>query len=91
MKKTEDKESRATVDENKVKEKVKAAVTKCWKGFWLSLLKATGEISNEAHIFNCQGFSEAKITIFLRDLDPAFCRPFCYGGLRNPRNYVLQQ
>ena len=91
MKKAEDKESTATVDENKVKEKLKAAVTKCWKGFWLSLLKATGEISNEAHIFNCQGFSEAKITIFLRDLDPAFRRTSCFSGLCTPRRCLLQQ
>ena len=31
------------------------------------------------------------VNIFLRDLDPAFHRPVCYGGLHSLRHCILQQ
>ena len=31
-----------------------------------------------------------SIEIFLRELDLAFRRAFCYGGLRSPRHCLLQ-
>ena len=47
---------------------------------------ATGKVKESAgNVFS------AKIEIFLRDLDLAFRRPFCYGGLRSPRLCLLQQ
>ena len=33
----------------------------------------------------------ATVNIFLRDLDPAFHRPVCYGGLHSLRHCILQQ
>ena len=49
MEKAESKENRAIVDASKVKEEdLKEVVRgKCWKGFWLSALNATGEIFNQ--------------------------------------------
>ena len=99
MKTTEDKESTASVEGSKVKEEnVEVAGEKCWKGKWLSVLKLTGEI------FNCFPMKvilklsrtvnmlfQSKMEIFLRDLDPPFHRPVCYGGLHSLRHCILQQ
>ena len=42
------KENRATVDASKAKEEnLEVAGGKCWRGFWLSALNATGEIFNQ--------------------------------------------
>ena len=76
-----DKVSTATVEASKVKEEnSEVAGVKCWKGFGLSVLTTTGEIFT---------FS-AKTEIFLRDLDLAYCRPFCYSGLHSLRHCLLQ-
>ena len=48
MEKAEGKENRETVDGSKVKEEnLEVAGGKCWRGFWLSALNATGEIFNQ--------------------------------------------
>ena len=48
MDKAEGKENRATVDASKAKEEnLEVAGGKCWRGFWLSALNATGEIFNQ--------------------------------------------
>ena len=99
---TEVKENRATVDASKVKEEnLEVAGGKCWRGFWLSALNITGEIFNQFPmkvIFLTikaeekeYVFSKAKIEIYLRDLDLAFCRPFCYCGLHSRCHCILQQ
>ena len=88
MKKAEDKESTPSVKGSKVKEEnVEVAGEKCWRGKWQSVLKFTGEIFNRFPmkvIF-------ATVNIFLRDMDPAFHRPVCYGGLHSLRHCLLQQ
>ena len=72
---------------------------KCWRQKWQTGLKFTGEIFNRfpmkvifATVKASQYvFSQAKMEIFLRDLDPAFRRPFRYGGLHSLRRCLLQQ
>ena len=83
----DDKESTATVEASKVKEeKLEVAGGRCWRGFWQSLLCITGEIFKSFATARC-----SKLEIFLRELDLAFRRPFCYGGLRSRRRCPLQQ
>ena len=49
MKNAEGNENRETVDASKAKEEnlKEVAGGKCWRGFWLSALNATGEIFNQ--------------------------------------------
>ena len=57
MKKAEDKENTANVEGSKVKEeKLEVAGGNCWRGFWKSALRVTGEKFNEGHVCNCQRF-----------------------------------
>ena len=97
MEKGEDKERKAAVDASKVKEeKLEVAGGKCWKQKWLKVLCFAGEICSMQVIQlskprNLQSnMLKAKIEIFPRDLDPAFGRPFCYGGLRSRGHCLLQ-
>ena len=100
MEKAKDNEGIATVDASKAKEQnLEVAGGKCWRGFWLSALNVTGEIFNQFQMniifvamkLKLRITSKANIEIYLRDLDLAFCRPFCYGGLLSPRHCLLQQ
>ena len=100
MEKAESKENRVTVDASKAKEEnLEVAGGKCWRGFWLSALNVIGEIFNQfpmniifvAMKLKLRITSKANIKIYLRDLDLAFHRPFCYDGLCSPRHCLLQQ
>ena len=69
---------------------------RCRRGKWLSVLNFTGEILNFFPLnvilptikawIGCGTFIE----IFHRDLDLAFCRPFCFGGLFSRGHCLLQ-
>ena len=97
MHKAEGKEGIATVDASKKKEEnFEVAGGKCWRGKWLSVLNVTGGIFNCSPmvvvfiIIKAENFcSEAKK--FIRNLDLAFCRPYCFGGLCSHRRCLLQQ
>ena len=95
MEKAEDKEGIATVDASKVKEEnLKVAGGKCWRGFWLSALKVTGEIFNHSPmkvvIVTIKAENMLK-EIFLRELDLALRRTSYYCVLCTPRHCLLQQ
>ena len=91
LKKADDKESTPSVEGSKVKEeKLEVARGKCWRGFWLSALCVTGEISNRFPM-KIMSVTVSCSKIFLRELDFAFRRPFCYGGLRSRRLCPLHQ
>ena len=63
MRKTEDKEKASTVEADKVKkeESLKVAGGRCWKRFWLTVLKKTGDnfhllfMKQVDYLFSCQG------------------------------------
>ena len=68
---------------------------KCWRRKCQSALCFTGEISNrfprKVMFATIQVVSWGiSIEIYLRELDLAFRRAFCYGGLRSPRHCLLQ-
>ena len=88
-------------EESKAAENLEVAGGICLRQRWRIVLCLTGEIFNcfpmkvilatgkvkesDGNVFS------AKIEIFLRDLDLAFHRPFCYAGLFNPGHCLLQQ
>ena len=70
------------LNKNQVLTKNQDKEGKCWRGFWLRALCVTGEMFKSFPMV---------VTIFLRELDLAVRRPFCYGGLCSPRHCLLQQ
>ena len=88
-------------EESKAAENLEVAGGICLRQRWRIVLCLTGEIFNcfpmkvilatgkvkesDGNVFS------AKIEIFLRDLDLAFHRPFCYAGLCSPGHCLLQQ
>ena len=94
LKKGQDKDRKAPVDASKVKEEnLKAADEKCYKKISLRSLKITGLF---IHLRLEETNKTAKSIVSqsepsYRDLDLAYHRSYCHGGLRKPRYCLLQQ